>query len=82
MESLEENVEFLYQTLSTHSYKPSPVKRVEIDKPDGGVRLLGIPTVKDRVVQQALVNILQPIFDPQFHPSSYGYRPDKSNIWH
>lgn len=78
MESLEENIEFLFQTLSTHSYKASPVKRVEIDKPDGGVRLLGVPTVKDRVVQKALVNILQLIFDPQFHPSSYGYRPDKS----
>ena len=78
MDKLDENIKFLHQTLSTHTYKASPVKRVEIAKPDGGIRLLGIPTVKDRVVQQALVNIIQPIFDPQFHPSSYGYRPRKS----
>src|SRR5699024_4726869 len=52
--------------------------RVEIEKPDGGIRLLGIPTVKDRVVQQAVVNIIEPLFDPHFHPSSYGYRPNKS----
>ncbi len=47
-------------------------------KPDGGVRLLGIPTVKDRVVQQAIVNIIEPIFEETFHPSSYGYRPRRS----
>ncbi|NLW16019.1 MAG: group II intron reverse transcriptase/maturase [Erysipelothrix sp.] len=75
---LEENIEFLHQSLKTKSYLPSPVKRVEIEKPDGGIRLLGIPTVKDRVVQQAVVNIIEPLFDPQFHPSSYGYRPNKS----
>jgi len=51
---------------------------MEIPKPDGSKRPLGIPTVKDRVVQQALLNILQPIFDPDFHPSSYGYRPGRS----
>ena len=72
MDKLDENIKFLHQTLSTHTYKASPVKRVEIAKPDGGIRLLGIPRVKDRVVQQALANIIQPIFDPQFHPSSYG----------
>lgn len=75
---LEENIEFLHEKLKTNTYKPSPVKRVEIEKPDGGIRLLGIPTVKDRVVQQAIVNVIEPIFDVTFHPSSYGYRPNRS----
>jgi len=75
---LELNIEFLHEKLKTNEYKPSPVRRVEIEKPDGGIRLLGIPTVKDRVVQQAMVNIIEPIFDATFHPSSYGYRPNHS----
>ncbi len=76
--NLDDNIEFLHEKLKTNTYKPSPVRRVEIGKPDGGVRLLGIPTVKDRVVQQAIVNIIEPIFDAVFHPSSYGYRPRRS----
>jgi len=75
---LDDNIEFLHEKLKTNTYKPSPVRRVEIEKPDGGARLLGIPTVKDRVVQQAIVNIIEPIFDATFHPSSYGYRPRRS----
>jgi RNA-directed DNA polymerase len=75
---LDENIKFLHEKLKTNTYAPSPVRRTEIGKPDGGVRLLGIPTVKDRVVQQAIVNIIEPIFDATFHPSSYGYRPNRS----
>lgn len=77
-ESLSCNIEQLLTELREKSYQPQPVRRVEIPKPAGGVRLLGIPAVRDRVVQQALLDILQPIFDPEFHPSSYGYRPGRS----
>jgi len=60
-------------------YRAQPVRRVTIDKEGGGKRQLGIPTVRDRVVQQALRSILDPIFDPGFHPSSYGYRQGRSS---
>jgi len=69
-----ENIDLLHEQLKTNQYKPSPVRRVEIPKDGGGIRYLGVPTVKDRVVQQAIVNIIEPHFDKTFHPSSYGYR--------
>jgi group II intron reverse transcriptase/maturase len=77
--NLEEELSQLQQELSNWTYQPSPVRRVEIPKPGGkGMRLLGIPTVRDRVVQATLKLLLEPIFDPHFSPNSYGFRPGRS----
>jgi group II intron reverse transcriptase/maturase len=68
------------QQLLDGSYEPNPVRRVEIPKSDGGKRELGIPTVVDRVIQQAIHQILTPIFDPMFSENSFGFRPGRSAI--
>ena len=67
----------LINQIKSREYKPLPVRRVEIPKPNGGVRKLGIPTVIDRIIQQALVQKLTPIFEPTFSEFSYGFRPNR-----
>ena len=76
-EHLAKNGENIKEQLRTRKYKPQPVRRVEIPKPDGGVRTLGVPTVTDRFVQQAIAQVLTPIYEEQFHDHSYGFRPNR-----
>lgn len=78
MPYLKEKWSKIREQLVTGEYMPKPVRKVEIPKPDGGVRQLGIPTVLDRLIQQAIYQILSPIFEPTFSDSSYGFRPGRS----
>ena len=75
---LKQNGSQIKQSIREGMYRPKPVRRVEIPKPDGGIRLLGIPTVLDRVIQQAIAQVLSPIYEKQFSENSYGFRPKRS----
>ena len=75
---LKEHNHELTERIRKGHYTPSPVRRVEIPKPDGGMRKLGIPTVIDRIIQQAMLQQLMPIYEPEFSDGSFGYRPGRS----
>jgi RNA-directed DNA polymerase len=75
---LHESFQEIKEALLTGNYQPSAVRKVEIPKPNGGIRQLGIPTVMDRFIQQALAQVLQRGFDPTFSDSSFGFRPQRS----
>ncbi len=78
--NLSGNLYKLWNRLGSGSYFPPPVKGVPIPKKSGGVRMLGVPTVADRVAQTVVKNVLEPILEPLFHRNSYGYRPGKSAL--
>ena len=75
---LREHWEAIKASVLAGEYTPQPVRRVDIPKPGGGERMLGVPTVLDRLLQQAMAQLLTPVFDPTFSPSSYGFRPGRS----
>ena len=77
-QNLHGNLYKIWNRLSSGSYFPPPVKRVEIAKSGGGTRALGMPTVSDRIAQMVAKLYLEPYFEPHFHGDSYGYRPNKS----
>ena len=75
---INKNWNSIREQIRKRTYKPQPVKRVEIPKPNGGVRNLGIPTVMDRVIQQGIVQVISPMCEPLFSDWSYGFRLDRS----
>lgn len=77
-EYMRDNWALIEEQILARKYRPKPVRRKEIPKDNGGVRLLGIPCVIDRVIQQAMVQVLQPVFEPEFSDYSYGFRPGRS----
>ncbi|MCE3202755.1 group II intron reverse transcriptase/maturase [Paenibacillus sonchi] len=78
--NLKDNLYKIWNRMSSGSYFPPPVKAVEIPKKNGGVRILGVPTVSDRIAQMTVKLYFEPLVEPIFHPDSYGYRPGKSAI--
>ena len=76
--NLSDNLYKLWNRMSSGSYFPQPVKAVEIPKKNGGIRVLGIPTIEDRIAQMVVRNSLEPKIEPYFLLNSYGYRPNKS----
>ena len=79
-QNLDANIEDIAAKLLSMQFKPLPVRGVNIPKPDGDKRLLGIPVVADRIVQQAIAQVLSPMIDPTFSESSYGFRPKRSAV--
>lgn len=80
-ESLKNNLYKLWNRMSSGSYFPKAVKAVEIPKKNGGVRRLGIPTIDDRIAQMTAKMMVEPLLDPKFHEDSYGYRPNKDELF-
>jgi len=79
-QDLKNNLYRLWNRMSSGSYFPPPVKAVEIPKASGGVRILGVPTVADRIAQTVVAMYLERLVEPIFHPDSYGYRPGRSAL--